>query len=249
MSITPEKRVLALVGELIGLVELDEFCHGLMQALREAVPSDWAALNELPADLPRTISLTEPLVPVELHQLFARLGIENPIAAHFMRTGDGRATRFSDLVTRAQLHQLELYQQVYIHLGVEYQIAFTIPSLSTRLLGVALSREQTDFTDRERDLLNLARPYVIQLYRNALAHTMRGASPQIELEHLEALGLTRRQAEVLRLIATGHSAPEAATALGIAPRTAQKHLELCYRVLGVGNRSDASRAAWAASGA
>src|ERR1700759_673548 len=134
MPITPAKRVLALVGELIGLVELDEFCHGLMDALREAVPSDWAALNELPADLPRTISLTQPPVPVELHERFASLGLQNPIAAHFIRTVDGRATRFSDLFTRAELHQLDLYQQVYVHLGVEHQIAFTIPSLSSRLL-------------------------------------------------------------------------------------------------------------------
>ena len=243
-----ENRVLSLVGELIGLVELDEFCEGLMRALREAVPSEWAALNELPADLPRTISMSEPPLPVEVHELFARLGAQNPIAAHFMQTGDGRATRFSDLVTQDQLHQLELYRQLYSRLRIEHQIAFTLPSQASRILGVVLSREREDFSDRERDLLNLARPYVIQLYRNALAHTMRGVSGQIELENLEALGLTRRQAEVLRLIAMGRTAPEAATALGIAPRTAQKHLELCYRVLGVRNRSEASRAAWAASG-
>jgi DNA-binding CsgD family transcriptional regulator len=243
-----EKRVLSLVGELIGLVELDEFCAGLLHALREAVPSDWSALNELPAELPRTVSLSEPSVPDELHQVFARLGTQNPIADHFIRTGDGRATRISDLVSRRQLHQLELYQRVYRQLGIEYQIAFTLPSQAARILGVVLSREQKDFSARERDLLNLARPYVIQLYRNALAHTMNGHGSQIKLENLERLGLTRRQAEVLRLVATGHTAPEAAAALGIASRTAQKHLEHCYRMLGVTNRSEASRAAWAAAG-
>lgn len=240
--------MLSLVGELIGLVELDEFCHALMRVLRAAVPSDWAALNELPAGLPRTISLSEPPVPAEMHELFARLGTENPIAAHFMHTGDGRATRFSDLVTRRELHRLELYKLVYRPLRVEYQIAFTLPSQATRLLGVVLSRERADFTDRERELLNVARPFVIQLYRSALAYTMSGRGSHLALEPLQALGLTRRQAEVLRLIATGHSAPEAAVALGISPRTAQKHLELCYRALGVTNRSAASRAAWATGG-
>jgi DNA-binding CsgD family transcriptional regulator len=242
---TLEQRVLSLVGELIGLVELEEFCGGLMKTLRDVVPSDWCALNELPAHPPDTVSLTEPEVSAEMHELFARLGTQNPIAAHFIRTGDGRATRFSDLVTRRQLHQLELYKQVYRPLRIEYQIAFTIPSRATRLLGVVLSRERHDFSDHERDLLNLARPYVIQLYGNALAHTI--SSNGIEIENLQALGLTRRQAEVLRLIATGHTAPEAAAALGIAARTAQKHLELCYRALGVSNRSEASRIAWASS--
>jgi len=242
-----EKQVLTLIGELIDVVELDEFCNVLLRALRELVPSDWSALNEVPAEVPGAVSLTEPRMPAEMHDLFARLGAQNPIAAHFIRTGDGRATRMSDLVTRRQFQQSEIYKRIYSRLRVEYQIAFTLPSQATRILGVVLSRERMDFTVRERELLNLARPYVIQLYRNALAHTMSNTGAQIELEPLQALGLTRRQSEVLRLIATGHTAPEAAAALAIAPRTAQKHLEHCYRVLGVTNRSEASRAAWAAS--
>ena len=34
---------------------------------------------------------------------------------------------------------------------------------------------------------------------------------------------------------------------GLAIRTAQKHLEHCYRVLGVSDRSQAARLAWAAA--
>jgi len=246
MRASLEKQALLLVGELIDLVELGEFCNGLLQVLREVVPSDWSAINEVPADVPGAVSLTDPPMPAEMHDLFARLGEQNPIAAHFIRIGDGRATRMSDLVTRRQFHQSEIYRLLYSRLRVEYQIAFTLPSRAARILGVVLSREHRDFTVRERDLLNLARPYVIQLYRNALAHTMSNTGSQIELETLQVLGLTRRQSEVLGLIATGHTAPEAAAVLGIAPRTAQKHLEHCYRVLGVTNRSQASRAAWEA---
>jgi hypothetical protein len=38
---------------------------------------------------------------------------ENPIAQHYARTRDGRAYRFSDLITRRELRALALYQQVY----------------------------------------------------------------------------------------------------------------------------------------
>jgi DNA-binding CsgD family transcriptional regulator len=247
ISVALEKRVLLLIGEVIGLLDLNEFCDGLLQALREAVPADWCALNEVPADPPHTISLTDPPVPAEIHHAFARYASQNPIAAHFLRTRDGRATRFSDLITRRQLHRLDLYRQVYQPLAAEYQIAFTLPSGAERILGVALSRGKRDFTATERDLLNLARPYLIQAYRNALAHTAldRQAGPSITTSALQALGLTRRQAEVLRLIAMGHSSQRAAAALGIAERTAQKHLEHCYRTLNVTNRSQASQLAWA----
>jgi DNA-binding CsgD family transcriptional regulator len=245
-----DKRALEIVGETIGLLDLQELCHGMLRALREAVPAEWCALNELPANLPHTISLAEPPAPPQLHVAFAKYGLQNPLAAHFLQTKNGRALRFSDLVTRRELHRLELYREVYSPLGVEYQIAFTLPSGSHQVLGIALSRSRRDFTATERDLLNLVRPYLIQAYRNALAHTelAHGAGRQIVLDDLTALGLTRRQAEVLRLVAMGRSDQDAAAALGIGVRTAQKHLEHCYRALGVNGRSQAARLAWEAAG-
>jgi DNA-binding CsgD family transcriptional regulator len=245
-----DKRALSIVGDVIGLLDLQELCHGMLRALREAVPAEWCALNELPANLPHTISLAEPEIPSELHVVFAKYALQNPLVDYYMRTMDGRAVRFSDFVTRRELHRLDLYREVYRPLGVEYQIAFTLPSASRQVLGIALSRGRRDFTATERDLLNLTRPYLIQAYRNALAHTAlaRGAGRQIVLDDLTALGLTARQAEVLRLIAMGRSDQDAAAALGIGVRTAQKHLEHCYRTLGVGDRSQAARLAWEAAG-
>ncbi|HEX4437587.1 MAG TPA: helix-turn-helix domain-containing protein [Solirubrobacteraceae bacterium] len=250
MAVGLDKRVLSLVGELIGLLDLDELSLGLMHALQEAVPADWSALNEVPADLPRTISLTAPPLPAWVHNGFARHGSQNPIAAYFLRTRDGRATRISDVMTRREFHRLEVYTHVYRPLGIEYQIAFTLPSSAERILGASLSRVRRDFTARERDLLNLSRPYLIQVYRNALEHSRvaAGADPQLPLQGLEALGLTHRQAQVLRLVVTDRSASEAGAALGIAPRTVHKHLENCYRTLGVGGRREASRVAWDTAG-
>jgi len=234
---------------VIGLLDLEELCGGLLCALREAVPAEWSALNELPADLPRTISISEPAVPPEFHVAFARYASQNPLVVHYLQTRDGRALRFSDVVTRRQLHRLDLYREVYRPLGVEYQIAFTLPSPSQQVLGIALSRTERDFTATERDLLNMTRPYLIQAYRNALSHTLlaRGAGRQIVVPDLRALGLTQRQSEVLRLVAMGYSDQDAATALNIGVRTAQKHLELCYRALDVNDRSRAAQLAWAAA--
>jgi DNA-binding CsgD family transcriptional regulator len=244
-----ERRVLGLIGEVVGLLDVEELCHGLLHALRETVPAEWCAINELPADLPHTVSISEPVAPPEVHAAFARYGGENPLVEYYLQTHDGRAMRFSDLITRRELHRMDLYREVYRHLDVEYQIAFTLPSARQRVLGIALSRGKRDFTARERDLLNLARPYLIQAYRNALDYTQlaRGAGRQILAEDLRALGLTQRQAEVLRLVAMGNSDQDAAAALGIGTRTAQKHLQHCFRALEVTDRSQAARLAWGAA--
>jgi DNA-binding CsgD family transcriptional regulator len=241
-----DRRVLTLVGEVMGLLDLDELCLALLQALRAMVPAEWCAINEVPADLPHAISFTDPQVPREMHAAFARYAMQNPLARRFIESADGQAIRFSDLITRQELHRLDLYREVYRPLRTEYQIAFTLPSAGPRILGVALSRERRDFTEAEKGQLNQARPYLIQAYRNALAYTLlaRGAGGQILASDLCALGLTARQADVLRGVAMGRSDADVAEALGIGVRTVHKHLEHCYRTLAVDNRSQASRIAW-----
>jgi DNA-binding CsgD family transcriptional regulator len=67
------------------------------------------------------------------------------------------------------------------------------------------------------------------------------------VEAMRALGLTRRQAEVLALVADGRRNDEIAHALSVSPRTVKKHLESIYATLGVHTRTAAAAAAHAAS--
>jgi HD-GYP domain-containing protein (c-di-GMP phosphodiesterase class II) len=53
-------------------------------------------------------------------------------------------------------------------------------------------------------------------------------------------GLTPREIEVLRLIAAGHTAKEAARQLDIAPKTADNHIQSLYSKIGVTTRAAAA---------
>jgi HD-GYP domain-containing protein (c-di-GMP phosphodiesterase class II) len=53
-------------------------------------------------------------------------------------------------------------------------------------------------------------------------------------------GLTPREIEVLRLIAAGHTAKEAARQLDIAPKTADNHIQSLYSKIGVSTRAGAA---------
>jgi DNA-binding CsgD family transcriptional regulator len=248
-----EARVLNLVGEVSGLLDLDEFRDGLLTALGREVPSDYVSLNHIAPDPIQTWSVSAPALPGEVHELWARYALQNPLADWHMRTRDGRPLRFSDIVTREQLHATDLYCEVYAHLGVEHQIAFTLPSSHQRLMAIALSRRERDYSDEERELLTLARPHLIQAYRNALDFTDRAlkseSTPEIGPAErgLEALGLTPAQARVLRRIATGTSTATIANELQIAQRTVHKHLQRIYEKLDVSDRSAAAAQAWAAA--
>jgi DNA-binding CsgD family transcriptional regulator len=251
---TGDSRLLDLIGDASELLEIEEFRLGLLQALKRAVPSDWVSLNDIGPD-PESISvIMDPPAEPELVEEFSRLAHQNPLIEHYNATHDGRALRISDVVSQEEFHSREIYQRVYQVLGVEYQIAFTLPHVRDRILGVVLSRSERDFDDDERDVLEAARPFLIQAYRNAVRYSallagQRAGHPSTlalpGIARLRQLGLTRRQSEVLQLIATGAAEREIGSRLGISHRTVQKHLEHCYRALGVDSRSQAAAIAWA----
>ena len=68
-----------------------------------------------------------------------------------------------------------------------------------------------------------------------------GAAP-VE-DTIAAHGLTRKELEVLRLLAEGHSNAELASTLSVTEKTVKFHLSNIYRKLNVANRTEASR--WA----
>lgn len=59
------------------------------------------------------------------------------------------------------------------------------------------------------------------------------------VESLRALGLTNRQAEVLRLLACGNSTQTIADQLYLSPATVRKHLENIYAKIGARSRTEA----------
>jgi DNA-binding CsgD family transcriptional regulator len=253
--------LLELLGELIDLLELDEFRARLLRALRRVVPADWISLNDLGADPSTTVVLIEPEFPPDAHELYARYAYENPLVARYQRTQDGRPYRFSDVTSPDDLHATSLYREFYAPIGLEHQIAFTLPDAPHRILAVALSRRKTNFSDGERNLLQRARPFLIQTYRNAAEHSrlrteldLRRRGSRLPLDdprlskRLADRGVTAREAEVLSCAATGGSNRVIADLMGVSERTVQKHLQRCYAKLDVHTRTEAVALAWALAG-
>ncbi|MHB8531810.1 MAG: helix-turn-helix transcriptional regulator [Solirubrobacteraceae bacterium] len=250
MTASPDARLLDMIGDVLGLLELGELREGLLIALDRAVPSDFVSINEIgprPADM---YSVIRPALPAQLHDVWAEHGHENPLIERFARTQDTRPYRLSDVVSSAKLHSLALYREFYAELGVEYQIAFVVKVSPPLYVGIALSRRERDFSDEERDLLEQARPYVIQVYRAALAHTALAAQLRVReptgprVERLVERGLTAREAAVLAYVARGLSNTDIAAELRVSERTVGKHLQRCYRKLEATNRSHAAAIAW-----
>ena len=130
-------------------------------------------------------------------------------------------------------------------------VVFTLPTGEEHLLEVRVrGREGDSFSAQE--LIERAHPLLVRIWRGAVEFTVLSrrldggpvGDDQLLPAALGRRGLTHRQAEVLIAVAHGRSNRDVAAILGLSERTIQKHLENCYRTLGVSGRSEAASVAW-----
>jgi DNA-binding CsgD family transcriptional regulator len=321
--------LLEILGEVHHAEDLDAFRQGLLDVLPRVVPSSYTSYNEFGADGRPLVTIVSPEPEPRALEQWGRFGHQNPLVQRHLTTRDARAYRLSDVISGPDFRRLELYREVFAPMGVEHQMAITLPAPPRLLVGLAVVAPD-DYTDAQRLMFDLARPHLIQARANAatreqlrdvLAAVERGlddvgqalvvtddrdriafsteagrdalavlrragaslpsALPTdhsvvatdtdgpvvvrrlpstggttvylferpkrpVPLADLEALGLSRREAEVLAGFMAGESTTAVATALAISPRTIHKHSERIYRRLGVGDRVAAVSCAWSA---
>ncbi len=166
-----DRRLVEVASELWAIGDLSELRAGVLPVLRGLIAADIASYNELSRDPPHAMVVGDPHgalgeITPERRRRFAELIWQNPLAAHFARTGDRSARRMSDFVSRRALHGLELYDLFYRELGTEHQLAFTVPA-DERMIGITLSRcGPRDFAEQDRELLDHVRNIVVPLHRN-----------------------------------------------------------------------------------
>jgi DNA-binding CsgD family transcriptional regulator len=151
------------------------------------------------------------------------------------RSGDLRSiSKISDFYSARQWHATGMYHDLYRPTGIEHYIYLCLPEASGqtpepgRTVRLVLSRGPgPDFSERDRALLTLLRPHLHQAYRDA--ERRRQVTPE----------LTRRQWELLRLVAVGHTNGQIARRLGVSEGTVRIHLQNIYGRLQVSSRTAA----------
>lgn len=138
--------------------------------------------------------------------------------------------------------------------GEPHRDAGTGQAITLRLPGadrIVLTRRKGEFSERDRELIELIRPHLVRAARqiqarvatarlvSVLEDAARDEPSGLDPAALRALGLTRREGEILHHADRGLSAAEIAAELSVSPRTVHKHLEHVFAKLEVPTRSAA----------
>ena len=172
-----------------------EFQKATVESIPSVVPSDVTAWNEVDQS---TGSLANPVIfpdppawqlakESELRQAFAAHIHEHPVFRYQQRTGDGRPHAISDFLSQESFQGTMLYQSCYSFLGTEDQLAIALPDPNL-IVAITLTRGWQEFDERDRLLMNLMRPHIVQGLRNAQSFDrVRRLEASLE-SHLEESG-------------------------------------------------------------
>jgi DNA-binding NarL/FixJ family response regulator len=127
-----------------------------------------------------------------------------------------------------------------------------VPGIKTIVLSMYDDQEHIDAAfaaGADAYVLKIAHPDdLTSAVRQAFEHSIylaggRAAPAAAAPAPQNAPGLTRRELEILQLVAEGQSNAQVARTLWVTEQTVKFHLSNIYRKLGVSNRTEASR--WA----
>jgi len=166
--------LLEVLREIYQPRNLEAFPRHAISALLVLVSADVISYNEINLREGRVHGVIEPD-----HGEIAQYGSildqhmhEHPLIRYYSKTGDGRAMKISDFLSRRQFHALGLYNEFYRSWGIENLMGVGLPARAPLLIAIGVNRGRPDFTERDRLCLDLLRPHLIQAYRNAEAVTL-----------------------------------------------------------------------------
>jgi DNA-binding CsgD family transcriptional regulator len=156
------------------------------------------------------------------------------------------AVRVTDVMSHAELLRTELFNDFLSRDGLHWGMYLFAWSGNENIgdLRIWRGKHRENFSDHDLALLDLIRPAFTAALARARAE--RGIAKPVDLlapdEPNEAFGrLTRRERDVVKLVAEGLLDKEIAERLGISYTTVRTHLDRSFQKLGVSNRSRLAR--------
>lgn len=246
MSLSHSKQTAAILEALEQVYspgELSGFPDRIFCALGKLVPGALFSMETLDVRTgvsSSAVSCTPPANAAEWRERILELLPTHP-AFPYVAENPHTVIAISDCMSQRQLRRTALYHDILKPMDVAHQIVIGL-QIPHHVAGATISRD-VDFTDAERNLLRAIAPHLALAHvhaQNLTALRQHESVVSPSTEALMALGLSKREAEVLHWVIQGKRDAEIAAILSFSPRTAQKHVQTVLSKLGVETRTAAA---------
>jgi DNA-binding CsgD family transcriptional regulator len=233
LSASDYRDVLAVLREAGEVEGPMPFPEPVLDALRRLVPCDVVTYHERVGGHPALATSGEPRGSMtgEIRAACRQYWHQDRLAP------SKRPRKVSDVLSQREFHRTELYQYVSSSVGIEDMFRLWLASEDGGGVRLEFDRPRRDFSERDRDVLDVLLPHLTQLHKQAAA---RRRVPLRLTRTFEKL--TPREQEILELVAEGRTNKEISALLWISSGTVRKHLENAFEKLEVHTRTAAAAA-------
>ena len=167
------QEVLKFLRDLYALREKDAFTSHLVSSLPGLIQADIYTYNEMDQARGEASYKLWPddFTPIkDAAEILGRFAPQIPMHAHWEH-GDGQALKISDFLSPRAFKKTEIFNEFYHPMRIPFLMGIALPVNRQCLVTIGSHRGRTDFTERERTVLNMIQPHVLQAYANAQAVT------------------------------------------------------------------------------
>jgi len=163
---------------LISLYQLrthDEFTDHLLTALPTITDGEFTSYNEYVSDGGTILYKSDqlPYCPDPLHYgtVLQKHIHEHPVVTQWLTAHDESAHIISDFAPPSRFHKTTLHNEFYKPLKMSYLLFIGLKATNNRMLSISRHRDDREFRESDKTVLDAIRPHLQQALTNALAVT------------------------------------------------------------------------------
>lgn len=235
------RRLLETLYSINSADDHSSFGEVVVAGLSRLIVADVAVFHVLDTATQRIVTHMMPPAPYTEQEIayYCTHPDAHPVGAYFFRHADAPALRISDVIDEKEWLASDYYRHCQQRLGLVYSVILPVKVDQSIVVALSFSRRSPDFTKEDCELLDAFGPHL----RLAWQRHQNPWADRREIEcrrHLQTLGLSPRESEVLFWMTEGKVNREIATLLGVSLSTVQDHVARILEKLNVENRHAAT---------
>ena len=165
------QQILEFTGNLYAVQNHKELIERIVKSFQILIRGDVHSYTET-NHRENTATLVDgpggPVLTQAEKECYAQFSLQHPTIAYYRETGDLQACKISDFLSSSDWLKTDLYNQVYRPHRMRYNIGagLALGRSQDLVLGFGVTRGKKEFSERDRTILNLVRPHLLQAYWN-----------------------------------------------------------------------------------